>query len=532
MGKKASVRKEEKSLADRLKRGPEISFKDITDRKLKGKLRHTENVFKESQKKAAKINEWLLPESSGYLEAEGAERTWQAKQEDIRAAVDVGAARKQLDLVLPELGPYKVNFTRSGRYMLLGGTKGHLAVTDWQRGDLLCEVQVRETVRDVCFLHNETFFAAAQKKYVYVYDKRGIEVHCLRDHTDTLALDFLPHHFMLTSIGEQGVLRYKDTSTGHLIAEHRTKLGPCGVMRQNPSNAVMCLGHARGCVTMWTPTQTSHVVKLLCHRGPIGALSIDESGQYLATAGADGQLKVWDLRHQYRPLHQYFTYSTVTSMDVSQRGLLAVGYGRKIQIWKDGLAQKQESPYMGHSLATHPTSGALTSLRFCPFEDVLALGTEGGVSTLLVPGAGEPNFDSYVANPFANVKERQEGEVRALLDKLQPDTITLDPDMVGRVRKEPEEVAKERAASQEEANRLALEMQRRRADERTKMKGKNRPSRRAKRKQTNIIEERNPAVRERAKAEIHNNVEQKKDEQRQKEQAAPAGTAKALLRFY
>lgn len=40
--------------------------------------------------------------------------------------------------------------------------------------------QVRETTRDVCFLHNEMFFAAAQKKYVYIYDKRGIEIHCMR----------------------------------------------------------------------------------------------------------------------------------------------------------------------------------------------------------------------------------------------------------------------------------------------------------------------------------------------------------------
>lgn len=29
-------------------------------------------------------------------------------------------------------------------------------------------------------LHNEQFFAAAQKKYTYIYDKRGLEVHCLK----------------------------------------------------------------------------------------------------------------------------------------------------------------------------------------------------------------------------------------------------------------------------------------------------------------------------------------------------------------
>ncbi len=47
-------------------------------------------------------------------------------------------------------------------------------------------------------------------------------------------------------------------------------------------------------------------------------------------------------------------------------------------------------------------------------------------------GAGEPNFDSLVANPYASLKERREQEVAHLLDKLQPDTIVLDPDTIGR----------------------------------------------------------------------------------------------------
>jgi U3 small nucleolar RNA-associated protein 7 len=68
----------------------------------------------------------------------------------------------------------------------------------------VCCLQVKETTRAVTFLHNELFFAAAQKKYVYIYDKRGLEVHCLREHVEPAALEFLPHHFLLASVGEPG----------------------------------------------------------------------------------------------------------------------------------------------------------------------------------------------------------------------------------------------------------------------------------------------------------------------------------------
>lgn len=51
----------------------------------------------------------------------------------------------------------------------------------------------------------------------------------------------------------------------------------------------------------------------------------------LLCAGVDNQVKVWDIR-MLKPLHEYFSYSPATTLDISQRGLLAVGYGRKVQV--------------------------------------------------------------------------------------------------------------------------------------------------------------------------------------------------------
>jgi hypothetical protein len=76
------------------------------------------------------------------LFAAGIEETWQIQQQQIVSAVEQGAARKAFDLALPDLGPYRCAYSRAGRHMVLGGTKGHLAVMEWQSGHLTCEVQV------------------------------------------------------------------------------------------------------------------------------------------------------------------------------------------------------------------------------------------------------------------------------------------------------------------------------------------------------------------------------------------------------
>lgn len=65
------------------------------------------------------------------------------------------------------------------------------------------------------------------------------------------------------------------------------------------------------------------------------------------------------------------------------------------------------------------------------------VGHSGGFSNLIVPGAGEPNYDTMVANPFETRGQRREQEVAQLMDKLPPEMIQLEADAVGRMRAVP-----------------------------------------------------------------------------------------------
>lgn len=64
-------------------RPPAPARRQITDKKLQGKLRYSERLVAEAQEAAAKVDEWLLPGEAGELEAEGLERTWRFSQADI-----------------------------------------------------------------------------------------------------------------------------------------------------------------------------------------------------------------------------------------------------------------------------------------------------------------------------------------------------------------------------------------------------------------------------------------------------------------
>lgn len=443
-----------------------INIKSLKDKKLKSKLRKNEKEFKKSLENLEK-NRNLLLHDSGFLQQEDEmEKTWKLSQAELKKSLDLNTLQKSFNLDL-DFGSYRIDYSRNSQFLLIGGEKGHLASFEWKTGKLLGEIHTRENIHDVSWC-NSGLMAVAQKKYTFIYDNQGVEIHSIKDFIDVTRLEFLNWHFLLVGAGKTGWLKYQDTSTGKIVAEYNTKLGSTRSMAQNPWNAVMHLGHNNGHVTLWSPSMSTPLVKMLCHKGPIQDLKVDYSGNYMATVGLDSQLKIWDIRN-FKLLHHYYTPSPASHLSISQTGILAVGHGPHVSLWKNIFKEKQSEPYMKH---LQPGS-RVSDLTFCPWEDVLGLGHSKGLSSLIIPGSGEPNFDTMEANPYQTTKQRQESEVHALLEKLAPEMITLDPNIIGNIDDAPIHVLKEEKAQEN-------------VEVKKKKKGKSSSLRRYLKKQSNV----------------------------------------------
>lgn len=439
--------------------------------------KHTRHV--EAKIAAMDAAEILNTGAVGMLEAENdMERTTALTQVQLKRQLlaqggddESNTARHIYDLAMES--PHGIRYDRSGRYGLLFSSsinpQGHLAIMDCHTRALVPsgEFFVQENLRDACFLHHAGMLATASANNpVKIYDNSGAEIHSLGDHLDALQLEFLPYHFLLASVGRSGFLKYTDTSTGQLVTQHRTRgmgggaepglrAGQPIVMRQNAYNGVMHIGHTNGTVTLWSPASSKYLVKFLCHRGAsVQSLAMDLAGRTMVTGGADRQVKVWDLRNTYRELHSYFTVAgPPTSLDISQKGILGIGHAGHTTFWSaSALKVKEKDPYMHHAI---PRGGPIESLRFRPYEDVCGIGHAKGISSIVIPGSGEPNLDTaeYHTNPFQDTKQRREAEVRSLLDKLRPEMITLNPETIGGMEEDdPHKRLEQIRDKQEQAN--------------------------------------------------------------------------------
>jgi U3 small nucleolar RNA-associated protein 7 len=502
-------------------RGMPVRVNQVKDKKLRANLKRIESKYKDAVL-SAKDAEILYENEEGFLQPETElEKTYKVQQSDILDSIGTKQAKKSVEFKL-DMGPYLADYNRNGRSLLLAGRKGHVATCEWRDGKPGCELNLNETIRDAKWLHNDQYFAVAQKKYTYIYDHAGVEIHCLKKYVETTHLEFLAYHFLLAGVENSGFLRYTDTSTGQVVAEHPTRRGAPTAMAQNPWNAILHVGHQNGTVSMWSPNSTTPLIKIQSNFGPVRSIGIDRSGHYMLTGGQDLRLKLWDIR-ALKEVQSYTTRQPASSISISDRGLAAIGAGTGVSIWKDLFTtpsnaepSKVQSPYLNWGEQGTPIS----RVQFCPYDDILGAAHSKGFSSIVVPGAGEANYDALEANPYESKKQRQEAEVKSLLEKLQPETIALDPNFIGSLDlRSHEQRQQEKDLDSPTVDPLA------KLRERNRGRGKNSALRRHLRKKggKNIIDEKRVRMEEMKKEKAEREKARRKDEQ--------ADLGPALARF-
>lgn len=122
----------------------------------------------------------------------------------------------------------------------------------------------------------------------------------------------------------------------------------------------------------------------------------------MATAGLDSMMKIWDLR-MFKCLHSYKTDHPAMSLDISDRNLIALAVGRSVHVLQDAFTKPTDLTYLKHTIRTPNSSlssgGGVSastkflassiftgSVKFRPYEDILAIGHTHGLSTIIVPG--------------------------------------------------------------------------------------------------------------------------------------------------
>ncbi|OIR58468.1 MAG: U3 snoRNA-associated protein 7, UTP7 [Amphiamblys sp. WSBS2006] len=380
--------------------------------------------------------------AQGHIETDDGRRVCDLTQHEISENTSLLNSSKIFSLELGE-GPYQIDFTENGRYICLVGSRGHAAGFDRLTKRLLFERGFEDEAHDTVWLHNESIFACAQKNFVYLYDRDGVEIHQLQEHKQPRKLQFLPHHFLLVSGSEGGALFYHDVSTGQLVSSH--KEAPLCSMAQSRSNGVVETGHKNGTVNFWSPSTPAPLMKMLCHYGPVCSVGASLDGTKLVTAGLDRRMRIWDLR-TLGLVDEYKTGQPVRTLSVSQTGMVATGYGDRVATWQNVFSQRQSEPYIVH----RTNKDGVSAVKFCGFDDVLGVGTGRRVENILVPGSAVPSFDAMEANPFETPKQRQELEVKRLLEKLPAEMIRMESVITGKIAAEqdkgetPEEEAERR----------------------------------------------------------------------------------------
>ena len=140
------------------------------DKKFNDKMNRAikiEKIVKENNKLNYK---YLDNEPDGYMITENPnEKTLKFSQDYLKKVLPKYNADNIFDLDLPENGPFNIDYTRNGKYLLMGGEKGNISMLDWKEKNLILDFNVESKINEIKFLQNDSMFAVGQNDHLYIY---------------------------------------------------------------------------------------------------------------------------------------------------------------------------------------------------------------------------------------------------------------------------------------------------------------------------------------------------------------------------
>jgi WD40 repeat protein len=191
--------------------------------------------------------------------------------------------------------PAAVTVSPDGKLLATAGADGTVTVRDLPGLALAWQLHTKEAVIDVAFSPDGSLLAAATRAAVTVWAVGGRTQRLSFGAGDWAfdAIAFSPDGSTLAAVNNHGGVVIRDTRTGRKVALGNSRTGPVSAVAFSRSGRFLATAGDEGTITLWDPAHL-HPLTVLSPVAGVDALAFSPDGQILASGEENGTIMLWD----------------------------------------------------------------------------------------------------------------------------------------------------------------------------------------------------------------------------------------------